>query len=247
MSDARKDWFARHRGSRAELVVPEEIRPETLREAYDIQQAVRIVSNKGLWKLGGVNLGTQTIFNTRKVYYGHVSDIRFFAANVLHLNSEVAINGEVEVAVRISSGLVDFLEHDQADQLFDLMCAALECPYSAIVDMPGHGLNTLIADNCAAGLAVLGRPIPFSEAHFQRPKKVSYAIDDQSIELDTDEIIGGPVEAALDFLRLARDLGEPLQAGQWISTGGCTPCLEIKPTSKVRVSVQGLPELELVA
>ncbi len=194
--------------------------------------AVRnVVSSSGkriaAWKLGGTTHSTQALFNVDQLYFGPLYSQELYGhgdrVDLTLAESKV----EIELAARISPSC------DGADA----WCLCAELPSSPIADMPSAGASALVSDRCAAGALVLGPQTNTSYAN-------GLASAD-ALELrvnGTPMATGGlsaltalPHAIVRDFLQLAPTHGFYPQPGQWIATGGLTPCVEVPRDAHIDV------------
>lgn len=186
------------------------------------------------WKLGATTAGTRKLFSTDTVYFGALTEAEVWIAGespphrpppLFRAEAEIAFRLQKDVEIGSAGSIVaDF----DPEMIFDAWCPALEAPYSCIENMAEAGLVALLADRCAAGALFLSQP---------RADVLDPAIDEQfAIIVDGTMVAAGtapaallmsPMAAALDFLVRAGEAGMPLAKGQWISTGGITPCIDL--------------------
>ena len=204
---------------------------ESLEEAY---AAVRETSpaERGFgaaWKLGGTTAATRDTFRVDEAYFGPLH-----GSQVVSLPGSVPgtplceLKAEVEVAVRIGPG----------GEELDAWCVAVEMPASPIEDLVERGVTALVADRCAAGCLVLGAPRPLGE--LPGDAAIVLRVDGSPrSEGALHTLLGTPLEHARHFLTLARSHGFAPAAGQWIATGGLTPCAPLARGARVEVSWDG--------
>jgi len=186
------------------------------------------------WKLGATTAGTRATFKTDTIYFGALfAEELWVAGTSPALVPPPVFRAEAEIAFRLALDIApEEAEHRAAhapsDVLFDVWTPALEAPYSCIVNIPEAGLAALLSDRCAAGALFLGPP--------------RTDVRDAAIDSEITILIGGavaasatapkallmsPIEAARGFIAEAGRQGVVLARGQWISTGGITPCIDL--------------------
>ncbi|MBY0394548.1 MAG: hypothetical protein K2Q27_14935 [Novosphingobium sp.] len=186
------------------------------------------------WKLGATTAGTRTTFVTETIYFGalHGEEVWVAGQSPAHMPPPV-FRAEAEIAFRLALDIaaadaVDVAASAPSAALFDAWTPALEAPYSCIVNIPEAGLTALLSDRCAAGALFLGPP---------RDNIRDSAIDSE-IAILIDGVVAAaatapkallmsPIEAARGFIIEAGRQGVSLARGQWISTGGITPCIDL--------------------
>lgn len=233
------------RCSRRRTFSPSEL-PNSVASAYETAAAVLGLLGEptAAWKLGGTNTKTRETFATDEVYFGGLT-----VAEVWHAGDPTVppclpvFKGEAEIALRlahdISSDQDPSLDSRCSSDLFDAWAPALEAPYSCVDDLRTAGLKALLMDRCAAGALFLGC--------------LRQNVDDDTMHAPIEIVVGGearatadtsallmpPAAAARDFLRLARKAGFTLRKGQWISTGGLTPCIPLPHDEPVELRFAG--------
>lgn len=186
------------------------------------------------WKLGATTAATRETFSTDAIYFGAIFDdeVWFAGQGAAHTPPPV-FRAEAEIALRLASDVTPdeaafIAANAPSTALFDAWSPALEAPYSSIGNIPEVGLPALLADRCAAGALFLGA--------------ARGDVRDLSIDSEIAILIGGnvvasargskallmsPIEAARGFIAVAGRQGIALSRGQWISTGGITPCIDL--------------------
>ena len=200
------------------------------------------------WKLGATTAGTRATFATETIYFGAL-----VAGEVWHVGDPALVpppvlRGEAEIAVRLGRDVAagEDVSAVADAALFDAWAPALECPYSAIENIPEAGLTALLADRCAAGALFVGA--------------VRDGIDAAAMDGELAIVVDGavaaaarpgaallmpPLAAARGFLVEAARQGVALGAGQWISTGGVTACIALPPDRPVALRFAGVDEFGL--
>lgn len=193
----------------------------------------------GAWKLGGTNAGSRAAFRVDRLYYGaiaqneilHTSTVCPLAAPGVPL---AELKGEVEIALRISAD----------GRGWDAWCVALEMPASPIMGLVDLGVVALVADRCAAGALVLG---PAQEGPLPGPQaRLRQDIDGTPAGEGTVALLTAPpTDLLAEFLEMARAHGAPVAPGQWVATGGITPCLSYRPGQHILVRLDEVPVFDL--
>ena len=204
--------------------------PADLADAYRRLRAAtgRDAGFGAAWKLGGTTPTTQAAFHVSKVYFAplHASEIVREPSRV-SLGHLCELKGEVEIALRLSPAAAQGARGEDA---FDAWCVALEMPASAILNLPEAGVAALIADRCAAGALILGPAHPMSDTTWQEARSVVLQQDGSDVARGgVSNLVASPLACAAAFLEEASLHGFAAGAGQWISTGGFTPCAALQP------------------
>jgi 2-keto-4-pentenoate hydratase len=141
---------------------------------------------------------------------------------------------EAEVAFVLRDDLTDGpLDVAQARAAVAYATAALEIVDSRIAGWDITFGDT-VADNASSGLFVLGqRQLTLGEFE---PVEVSMTLELDGAEVSTGSgaaCLGDPLEALSWLARTARDLGDPLRAGQVVLSGALGPMVATPPGSVV--------------
>ncbi|MBJ3778774.1 hypothetical protein [Acuticoccus mangrovi] len=226
--------------------------PQTVEEAYavarqcfDAKHAVDVAS----YKLGGTTPGTQAAFATETAYFGALAASEIWtcgeARPIFRLPD---FRGEAEIAVRlardVSAEEVADLVAD--DTLFDAFAPALEAPWSVVRNLPEAGLPALLMDCCAVGLLFLGTPRPIDAAAMEAPLAIVVEGEIRAEGKAATGLVMPPMAAALAGMKEMARYGMRLAAGQWISTGGITPCVDLPHGVPAELRFGGVPEFQVV-
>lgn len=220
--------------------------PADLDEAYRLLfDAVRGDEHFGAaWKLGGTTAVTRRIFKVEKLYFGplHASEI-LVSPPVAPGRRLHEVKGEAEIALRIAPTAAAVIAAGEAaiaaapaGALFDAWSVALELPSSPITNLVDAGVNALVADRCASGSLVLGPATAYDGSHDWSGGKLRTEQDGVTIaEGGLEALVAAPDVCGRDFLIEAVRHGFTPKPGQWISTGGITPCVGLTPGAAVVV------------
>lgn len=186
------------------------------------------------WKLGGTNHATVKAFSVSELYFGplHNSEI-LEQPNAAPLADLCQVQGEVEISLRINADGTGY----------DAWCVSLEMPASAIENLPGAGVEALIADRCGAGALLLG---PIHDGTLPDLSTAKFAIvqDGETLsESGLESLVAAPDVILGQFLALAKKLGYAVSPGDWVATGGITACCPFTLGSEVAIQRDGSDEL----
>ena len=180
------------------------------------------------WKLGGTNEATRQAFNVSTLYFGPLYTDEVFAADQPMELPLLQTQAEVEIAIRIGVNG------------FDAWCFAAELPSCPLRNVAASGVATLVADRCGAGALILGPVRRLAEGW---SGDITLNIGGAAVARGhADRLIADPIAIAAQFVGLARRYGFAPKQGDWIATGGLTPCVPIPRTGAVTVAVDGRPE-----
>ncbi len=207
--------------------LPEECQPETLKDAYDIQELVV----KGLarpvgWKVGATAAKVQELLGADEPFAGrliegcvHQSPAAIPAANVLTRKVEI------EYAFRLAKDLPALgapYDREGVAAAVDSLYPSLELPDTRYSEWVSRGALQIIADNGAGGHFVMGEAIADWRALDIVEREVSISFDGEEVTRGTGaQVMGDPL---LSLAWLANDVassGRDLVAGEIITTGSC--------------------------
>lgn len=148
---------------------------------------------------------------------------------------------EAEVAFVLKDDLVDGeLDHAQVSAAVDHVVAAIEICGSRVAGWD-ITLGDTVADNASAGAYVLGTERRTLAEVTPREVTMSMTVNGAEVSSGTGAAcLGDPVEAVVWLARTARDLGEPLRAGQVVLSGALGPMHPVGPGDEVVVTIAGL-------
>ncbi|MET8090260.1 fumarylacetoacetate hydrolase family protein [Micromonospora sp. NPDC005220] len=122
----------------------------------------------------------------------------------------------------------------------DHAVAALEIVDSRVADWDIRITDT-VADNASSGLYVLGsQKVALTDFEPEEVTMRMYVDDDLVSEGNGAACLGDPLNALLWLARTARDLGEPLRAGQVVLSGALGPMSAVPPGATVRAEISSL-------
>ena len=148
---------------------------------------------------------------------------------------------EAEVAFVLKADLVDGdLDDEQVRAAVDYAVAALEVCGSRIADWD-ISFGDTVADNASAGAYVLGTVRKSLDEVVPAEVEMTMSVDDQEVSTGNGAAcLGDPINALVWLARQARDLGDPLRAGQVVLSGALGPMRPIEPGAQVSAHVTGL-------
>ncbi|MER7705997.1 fumarylacetoacetate hydrolase family protein [Kitasatospora sp. NPDC097605] len=148
---------------------------------------------------------------------------------------------EAEIAFLLRTDLADGpLDAAQVRDAIEYGMAALEICDSRIAwwDI---SLGDTVADNASAGAYVLGTQARTLGQVEPVDVTMTMSIDGEEVSTGSgSDCLGDPVEAVVWLARTARDLGEPLRAGQVVLSGALGPMRPVFPGSTVTATLSGL-------
>lgn len=209
--------------------------PSNIAAAYGVAAATLICMARpvGAWKLGATTAGTRKTFSTDTIYFGGLlEDEMWCVADGAAPPAPLILRGEAEIAFRLARDIAADASatalFGEPAKLFDAWAPVIEAPYSCIENIPDAGLGALLADRCAAGALYMGA-LRTNIADAAIGATIEICIDGRSAASGDAKtsLLMPPVEAAMGFLAIAAQYGVSVKRGQWISTGGITPCIDL--------------------
>jgi 2-keto-4-pentenoate hydratase len=148
---------------------------------------------------------------------------------------------EAEVAFVLREDLADGdLDYDQVRRAIDYAVAAIEVCGSRVANWD-ISFGDTVADNASAGAYVLGRERRTLDEVVPREVGMEMTIDGEVVSTGTGAAcLGDPLLAVQWLARQARDLGEPLRAGQVVLSGALGPMRPVVAGNTVTATVSGL-------
>jgi 2-keto-4-pentenoate hydratase len=151
---------------------------------------------------------------------------------------------EAEIAFVLAEDLEDGpLDLTQVKRAVDYTVAALEIVDSRIARWDISFADT-VADNASSGLFVLGERQVSLDSVEPKHTAMELAVDGQVASTGSGAAcLGDPLRALAWLAGTARDLGEPLRAGQVVLSGALGPMVPVVSGTEVTARITGLGEV----
>lgn len=151
---------------------------------------------------------------------------------------------EAEIAFVLADDLIDGpLDIAQVRASVDHAVAAIEIVDSRISGWDISFADT-VADNASSGLYVLGSGRQSLDDFEPVAATMEMTLDGEVVSTGCgSECLGDPLNALSWLARKARDLGEPLRAGQVVLSGALGPMIAVVPGSVVTATISGLGDV----
>jgi 2-keto-4-pentenoate hydratase len=148
---------------------------------------------------------------------------------------------EAEIAFLLGADLVEGdLGPEQVRSAVASATAALEIVDSRVADWDITFGDT-VADNASSGLFVLaGESVSLADFEPVEATMQLWLDDEPVSQGKGSDCLGDPLVALAWLARTARDLGDPLRAGQVVLSGALGPMVATPPGSRVRAEIRGL-------
>ncbi|GAB3087942.1 2-keto-4-pentenoate hydratase [Nocardioides zeae] len=221
--------------------------------AYAVQQllvAERIAAGRRVVgrKIGLTSAAVQAQLGVDQPDFGVLlDDMAYEDGDTIPAGSVLQPRVEAEVAFVLGSDLAEGpLGIDEVRAAVASATAALEICGSRVADWD-ISFGDTVADNASAGAFVLGRQrLPLTDVE-PREVAMTMTVNDQEVATGTGEAcLGDPLAALLWLARQARELGEPLRAGQVVLSGALGPMRAVHPGDRVTASFTGLGAVSVV-
>jgi 2-keto-4-pentenoate hydratase len=153
---------------------------------------------------------------------------------------------EAEVAFVLKADLAEGdMDAVQVREAVDYAVAALEVCGSRIAGWD-ISFGDTVADNASAGAYVLGTEKRTLEEFVPKDVVMTMSVDGEEVSTGNGAAcLGDPVNALVWLARQARDLGDPLRAGQVVLSGALGPMKPIEPGAQVAAHITGLGSVSM--
>ncbi|WP_411112633.1 2-keto-4-pentenoate hydratase [Streptomyces sp. 029-5] len=220
---------------------------DDVQAAYDVQRLVAVARRaRGAVvvgrKIGLTSDAVQRQLGVDKPDFGILfDDMAYLGGDTIPIDSVMQPRAEAEIAFVLAEDLSDGpLDVAQVRAAIDYAVAALEICGSRIRNWDISFADT-VADNASGGAFVLG-PRRLRLHEFE-PKDVVMSLSVDGTEAATGNgaaCLGDPLEAVAWLARQARELDEPLRAGQVILSGALGPMRPATAGDKVTARISPL-------
>ena len=220
---------------------------DNLALAYAVQErltSARLASGDTVTgrKIGLTSKAVQLQLGVNQPDFGVLfSGMEYAAGAVVPVDAVLQPRAEAEIAFVLAADLAEGdLDVAQVRAAIAYATAALEICGSRIRDWDISFADT-VADNASSGAYVLGSTRKTLDEFEPKDVTMTMRIDDQEVSAGTGAAcLGDPMNAVAWLARQARELGEPLRAGQVILSGALGPMRPVTPGSSVHATVAGL-------
>jgi 2-keto-4-pentenoate hydratase len=153
---------------------------------------------------------------------------------------------EAEVAFVLKDDLAEGpLDGKQVRGAVDFAVAALEICGSRVEGWD-ISFGDTVADNASAGAYVLGTERRSLDEIEPREVVMAMSIDGEEASTGNGAAcLGDPLDAVVWLARQARELGNPLRAGQVILSGALGPMRPVRPGATVTATISGLGSISI--
>jgi 2-keto-4-pentenoate hydratase len=215
--------------------LPEQCRPQSLDDGYQVQAALELL-HEGLlggYKIGATNKVAQRLFDVDAPFFGRV-----LAPSILQSPGEIAAGA---VRLRIIEAEFDFtMKSDLPPRATpytrdEVMAAvadlhpAIEVPDSRYVQWREAGMPQLVADNAIAALLVLGEPAREWRDLDLSQHAVTVRVNGEVVDEGSGaNVLGDPRNVMLWLANELSRRGLGLKAGQVVTTGSAADVIQVQ-------------------
>ncbi len=147
---------------------------------------------------------------------------------------------EAEVAFVLGRDLDELIDDASVRDAVEFVVPALEIVDSRIADWD-ISFGDTVADNASSGLFVLGdERLPLAKVEPADVQMTLRLDGEQASQGSGRACLGDPLNALAWLARTARELGEPLRAGQIILSGALGPMVAVTSGARVEAELSGL-------
>jgi 2-oxo-3-hexenedioate decarboxylase/2-keto-4-pentenoate hydratase len=173
-----------------------------------------------------------------------LDDMHYADGDLISMSALLQPRVEAEVAFVLGEDLSDGeLGIEQVSSAVDHMLAALEVVDSRVAGWDISFADT-VADNASAGVFVLGTtPVTLDRLDPRDVQMTMRVTGQEDSTGDGVACLGNPLLALQWLARQARDLGEPLRAGQVVLSGALGPMRAVTPGATADATISGLGEV----
>jgi 2-keto-4-pentenoate hydratase len=243
------------RERRAIPILPAELMPADLDEAYRIRHAFEeIEQQRGRGAVAGYKIGLttpimQSLCGVDEPCYGAI-----FASEVHHRRAELStgeycrLGIETEIAVRLGEDLPQGGDAERVGKAVDSVMAAIELLEDLRHDYKRLTAAAMVAGNVWNAGVVLGAPVADWRRVDLAAATARLTINGREIGKGRGgDVMGNPLNALAWLASKLAAAGTPLRAGMVVMTGSMVPIQFPAPGDRAIVEVDGLGSAELRA
>lgn len=229
-----------------------ELMPQSLEEAYQIQDMAAPLRNdvpQG-WKIGATSLSAQQFFDVSEPFAGRVfrNDIYRSPAVLSKVRADMLVV-EGEFAFTMGAGLPPRpapYSREEVVAAVAMLHPAIEYVQSRYRVRSKPNALKSVADNAGQGALILG-PGMTDWQHLDLPRTgVRILAGDRELVSGTGaEVLGNPIVCLVWLANFLRQRGQGLKAGEVITTGTCTPPIEVPSNTPVLAQFDHLENVQL--
>ncbi|MDC0054639.1 hypothetical protein OAJ09_01810 [Candidatus Pelagibacter sp.] len=238
--------------------LPKECNPQSLKEAYDIQEELvnkylKEDKNNSIIgkKIGCTNKAAQAQLNINESFFGNMF-LKNISKSECIINSEFFFSPFVEPEFSfIMKEELDILKAPyEPEFVYESILAVLpsiELVDSRFEDWTAVGVKNLIADNAVHAHWIYGDEINNLNLINFNNHSVDLLINEKLVDKgNSNNVMGNPINSLTWLVNNLALFGKSLPKNSYISTGTCTPAIPIKKGDKVMANFGKLGNVSFI-
>ena len=207
--------------------LPDAVRPETVKDAYDIQAlVVKGMARPMGWKVGATAKKVQEVLGTDEPFAGRLIDgCVHHSPAAIPAGAVLSRKVEIEYAFRLAKDLPALgapYDRDAVAAAVDTLYPALELPDTRYTEWLSRGILQIIADNGGGGHFVMGEAIADWRDVDIVEREVAISFDGEEVTRGSGaRVMGDPLLSLAWLANDSASSGRDLVAGEIITTGSC--------------------------
>jgi len=242
------------RGRRPTAILPADMYPENLDEAYAIRRVFQeIEERKGRGAVAGYKIGLTTPIMQKLCGVGEPCYGAIFAREVYHRRAELAaadycrLGVETEIAFRLGTDLPKGGDSGEIAAAVESCMAAIELIEDLHYDYKRLDAAAMVAGNVWNAGVVLGTPVTGWPSQDLARATARLSINGRKIGSGNGgDVMGHPLNALAWLADKLAAAGTPLRRGMIVMTGSMVPIQYPVAGDQVVIEVSGLGSAELV-
>lgn len=233
--------------------LPDDVMPRDEEAAYRV--AARVAEESGLvvgaWKIGATALDNLRDLGAAQPIYGRIAKAAIHDSPCrLTFDDLMTPVDECEFAFVLAKDmparLTAWTAEAAADQVSTLH-PAIEVGERRIARGTPLPIHALIADDSAAGHLVLGEAVADWRRHDLAAETVRFSVNGREERIGHGrDVLGHPLNALAWLANQRATAGQPLQAGDIVTTGSCTGMMPVSKASRHVADFGILGKVEVV-
>lgn len=223
--------------------LPEDCRPSTRAEGYEISAAVAAQSGHPMagWKIAATSEAGQRHINVDGPIIGPILQHRLFGPGAaLQLGDNIMRVAEAEFAFGFGTDLPPRETPYTREEAFGAVTSlhlSIEVPDSRYNDFTKVGAPQLIADTACAYWLVVGPAVtgPWREINLANHAVTGFRNGEKVAEGSGKAVLGDPIHGLTWFVNECASFCGGVRAGQFVTTGTCFVPMPVSPGDEVTI------------
>ena len=238
--------------------LPGDCAPKTSDEGYKIQNkltktylsqknTVRIIGKK----IGCTNKAAQKQINVHEPFYGNIFS-NYSSKSECAINSsnffQPYVEPEFSFKINFSPDPIKApFDNDDIEKCILSVLPSIEIVDSRFKDWKSIGINNLIADNGVNAYWIHGKEIKNFKGIDFKNHKVSLKINNKIVVRgNSKNVMGNPINSIVWLANTLADKNQKIPKNAYISTGTCTPAIQIYQGDKITANFGKLGKVSFV-